>query len=101
MNKIESSKRAILGALLRGCRLTAYDANVIGKTTAGARRIREIRKTYPVLKESVAGEMYCRYYIDPAWLEEYRKNKKRPLGQRIGEFFDDLLRGGMFDTAKA
>lgn len=101
MEKITSSRRAILHALLEGKRLTAYDANIIGKTTAGARRIRQIRETYPVLKEAVPGEMYVRYYMDPEWLANWRKEHKKPLGQRIGDFFDNLLSGGMFEEAKA
>lgn len=101
MDKITSSRRAILKALLEGKRLTAYDANLIGQTTAGARRIRQIRESYPVLKEPVPGEMYVRYYMDPEWLAEWRKEHKKPIGQRIGEFFDNLLSGGMFEEAKA
>lgn len=100
MNKITSSRRAILSALLNGDRLTAFEANKIGNTTAGARRIRQLRETYPILKEPVPGEMYVRYYIDPEWLNEHRQNKKKSFGERIKTFFDDLLRGGMFDTAK-
>jgi hypothetical protein len=87
--------------LLDGDRLTAYEANKIGNTTAGARRIRQLRETYPILKEPVPGEMYVRYYIDPEWLQEHRQNQKKALGQRIGEFFDSLLGGGMFEEAKA
>ena len=100
MNKITSSRSAILKALLEGKRLTAYDANIIGKTTAGARRIRQIRETYPVLKESVPGEMYVRYYMDPEWLAKWKAEHKMSLGQRIGDFFDNLLSGGMFEEAK-
>lgn len=97
MNKITSSRRAILSALLKGRKLTAFEANEIGQTTAGARRIRQIRETYPVLKEPVPGEMYVRYFIDPEWLAEHKRNQKKPIGQRIGEFFDDLFHGGMFE----
>lgn len=101
MNKITSSKKLILQALLDGQRITAYDANIIGHTTAGARRIRQIREDYPVLKEAVPGEMYVRYFMDPEWLAEHRKECRKTLGQRIGSFFDDLLSGGMFDQKKA
>ena len=96
MNKI-SSRKAILSALLRGYRLTAFDANKIGNTTAGARRIRQLRETYPILKEPVPGEMYVRYFIDPEWLAEHKKNQKKPLCERVKTFFDDLLDGGMFE----
>lgn len=101
MNKIASSRKAILSALLRGYRLTAFDANKIGNTTAGARRIRQLRETYPILKEPVPGEMYVRYYIDPEWLHEHKQSQKKALGERIGDFFDNLLSGGMFEEAKA
>lgn len=101
MNKVTSSRRAILRALLKGDRLTAYDANKIGHTTAGARRIRQLRETYPILKEPVPGEMYCRYFIDPDWLHEHKQSQKKAFGERIGDFFDSLLSGGMFEEAKA
>lgn len=101
MNKIKSARLAILNALLRGSRLTAYDANVIGNTTSGARRIRQLRETYPILKEPVPGEMYCRYYIDPEWLHEYRQKQKKPLLERFKTFFDDLFDGGMFEGAQS
>lgn len=97
MNKIASSRKAILGALLRGYRLTAFEANKIGNTTAGARRIRQLRETYPILKEPVPGEMYVRYFIDPEWLVEHKKNQKKTLNEKIEDFFNDLLHGGMFE----
>ena len=102
MNKVTSSRRAILRALLNGEKLTASEANKIGNTTAGARRIRQIRETYPVLKEPVPGEAYCRYYIDPEWLCEFKKKRqKKTIGRRIGDFFNDLLSGGMFEPKLA
>lgn len=97
MNKVETSKRLILNALLRGSRLTSYDANVIGKTTEGGRFIRFIRESYPVLKEQVPGELYYRYYIDPEWLSKYNEYRKRPLSERLKTFFEDLMDGGMFE----
>lgn len=101
MNKITSSRRAILKALLNGDRLTAYDANKIGNTTAGTRRIRQLRETYPILKEPVPGEMYVRYFIDPEWLAEYKKRQEKPLSERIKTFFEDLFEGGMFEGAQS
>lgn len=77
MNKIESSRRLILRALLSGQRITAMDANMIGKTTAGARRIRQIREDYPVKKERVPGEMYYRYFFDDEFLVEWWKSNPR------------------------
>ena len=101
MNKITSSRRAILKALLNGDKLTAFEANRIGNTTAGARRIRQLRETYPILKEPVPGEMYMRYFIDPEWLAEHKKNQKKSLCEKVGSFFDDLLHGGMFEPKMA
>ena len=98
--KRESKQRRILAALLRGLRLTPDDANRIGKTSDGTRLIRFIREEYPVLKAEVAGENYKLYYIDPEWLAEYRKGNRKPIGERIGDFFDDLFKGGMFEEEK-
>ena len=56
MKEKKGAKKArILNALLTGRKLTAYEANEIGKTTEGARVIRNIRESYPVLKCKVAG----------------------------------------------
>lgn len=95
--KREDKQRRILNALLSGMRLTPDDANKIGKTTEGTRMIRKIRETFPVLKVQVAGVNYYQYYIDPEWLAEYRKGNRKPMGERIGDFFDDLFKGGMFE----
>ncbi len=75
MSKIECAKKLILQALLAGQKITAYDANQIGRTTAGARRIRQIREKFPVKKEQVPGESYCRYYLDEDFLFEFWKSK--------------------------
>lgn len=101
MNKITSSRKAILKALLNGDRLTAFDANKIGNTTAGARRIRQLRETYPILKEPVPGEMYVRYFIDPEWLYKYKKEHNKPLSERLKTFFEDLFDGGMFEGVQS
>ena len=101
MNKITSSRRAILSALLRGYKLTAFEANKIGNTTAGARRIRQLRETYPILKEPVPGEMYVRYFIDPEWLAEHKKRQEKPLSERLKTFFEDIFDGGMFEPKMA
>lgn len=66
----------ILRALLKGKKITSQDANRIGKTTEGGRRIREIRDKYPVMKESVAGTKYYRHYLDPDYIEEYRRRNR-------------------------
>lgn len=98
--KRESKQRRILAALLRGMRLTPDDANRIGRTSDGTRYIRFIREDYPVLKAEVAGENYKVYYIDPEWLHEYRKGHNKPLREKIGDFFDDLFKGGMFEERR-
>jgi hypothetical protein len=90
--KAHSAKMLILNALLNGRRLTTFQANMVGGTTEGGRRIRELRDVYPIQKEQVPGERYCYYYL-PA---DYIKEHKRPLKQRLDDFFDDLLNGGMF-----
>lgn len=73
---MEGAKKRILRALLRGQKITTLDANRIGRTTEGGRRIREIRDSYPVLKERVKGEDYFYYYIDRDFLKEHRKQQK-------------------------
>ena len=62
--------------MLRGEKLTTLDANTIGRTTEGGRRIRELRSTYPIIREQVPGERYSWYYIEPEFLKEHRKTQK-------------------------
>lgn len=88
--------RRILNAMLKGRKITPAEANRIGRTTDGTRHIRFIREKYPVKDEKVEGELYHRYWIDEAYLQSLNK----PLGQRIKTFFDDLLKGGMFEEAR-
>ena len=68
-------KSRILNAMLTGARLTPMMANEIGITTEGTRAIRKIRETYPVRSEKVAGELYHRYWIDEAFLMNYKKRQ--------------------------
>lgn len=89
MKEKKGAKKArILNALLEGRVLTAFDANIIGKTTEGARVIRSIREKYPVLKAQVAGENYFQYWIDKDYLESLKQ-----IGKDVknGCFFDKLL----------
>lgn len=95
--KRESKQRRILLALLKGMRLTPDDANRIGKTPDGTRLIRFIREDYPVLKADVAGESYKVYYLDPEWLSRYNAEKRKPFCKKMGEFFDGLFNGGIFE----
>ena len=92
---MQKSKR-ILNAMLQGRKITPFEANQIGNTTDGTRFIRFIREKYPVKSEKVEGELYHRYWID----EEYLQSLNKPLGERIKTFFDDLLKGGMFEEAR-
>ena len=89
--------KRILDAMLKGRKITPADANRIGRTTDGTRYIRFIKEKYPVRHEKVEGELYHRYWID----ENYLAGLKKPLGEKIKTFFDDLLKGGMFEEAKA
>ena len=88
--------RRILNAMLKGRKITPAEANRIGNTTDGTRHIRFIREKYPVKSEKVEGELYKRYWID----EEYLASLKKPIGERIKTFFDDLLKGGIFEEAR-
>lgn len=90
MKKItkEGARQRILAALMRGMRLTSYDANVIGHTTEGGRVIRKIREDYPVMKENVEGTNYCVYYLDPIYLQEA---KQTGVFKRVCEFFNNIF----------
>ena len=92
----QAKSQRILNAMLKGRKITPADANRIGRTTDGTRYIRFIKEKYPVRHEKVEGELYHRYLID----ENYLAGLKKPLGERIKTFFDDLLKGGMFEEAR-
>lgn len=82
------ARARILRALLRGKKITSLEANRIGRTTEGGRRIREIRDKYPVMKEEVEGVKYCRYYLDPAYVAEYRsKNRMHRYWENVVSWF--------------
>ena len=90
--RIHSAKTLILHALLSGRKLTTFQANMVGATTEGGRRIRELREVYPIHKEQVPGERYFCYYLP----EDYIKEHKRSLRERMDDFFTDILSGGIF-----
>ena len=92
----QAKSQRILSAMLQGRKITPAEANRIGDTTDGTRFIRFIREKYPVKDEKVEGELYHRYWID----EEFLAGLKKPLGERVKTFFDDLLKGGMFEEAR-
>ena len=78
------ARTRILRAMLRGEKITPIDANRIGKTTEGGRRIREIRVNYPVIKEKIEGTRYYRYYLDPEYVKDYRRKR------RISRFWENV-----------
>ena len=88
MKTKEGARKRILKALMQGKHLSVFDANLIGKTTEGGRRIRQIREQYPVLKEAVAGSNYCRYYMDP----DYLKQVKSGVFGKVAVFFKRLFK---------
>ena len=96
----QAKGRRILNAMLEGRKLTAFDANQIGRTTDGTRHIRFIREKFPVKSERVPGELYKIYWIDEEYIATLNKAKK-PICGKVGEFFDDLLKGGMFEKMKS
>ena len=76
--KAPNAKKLILQALLEGQRITTLDANIIGHTVAGDRRIREIRKDYPLEDRWATDEVGRRfkvYYMNHEKVNEYRKSK--------------------------
>lgn len=76
--KAPNAKRLILQALLEGQRITTLDANIIGHTVAGDRRIREIRQKY-ALEDVWTSDEYGRrfkvYFMNPEKVNEYRRSK--------------------------
>ena len=88
MKTKEGARKRILKALMEGRRISVLDANIIGNTTEGGRRIRQIREQYPVLKEAVAGSSYCRYYMDP----DYLKQVKSGVFGKVADFFRRMFK---------
>ena len=73
--KAPNAKRLILQALLEGARITSYDANIIGHTVAGDRRIREIRKDHPVedvWTQDEYGRRFKVYFMNPEECKKYK-----------------------------
>ena len=73
--KAPNAKRLILQALLEGARITSYDANIIGHTVAGDRRIREIRKDHPVedvWTQDEYGRRFKVYFMNPEDCKKYK-----------------------------
>ena len=89
MIKIFSSKRRILKAFMNGEVLTTLDANRIGKTTEGGRRIREIRQDYPIVKERIEGSNHYRYYLDRDYLAQSRKEGRF---RKLCELFERVFK---------
>lgn len=77
--KAPNAKRLILQALLEGQRITTLDANIIGHTVAGDRRIREIRQKFPVEDQWTTdeyGRSFKVYFMNP---EECKKYKTKAI----------------------
>lgn len=70
-----TKKNRILNALLMGARLTPQMANDIGVTTEGTRIIRKLRESYPINKEKVEGSVYYRYWMDEAFVKNFKNRK--------------------------
>ena len=88
MKTKEGSRKRILKALMEGRHITAFDANIIGKTTEGGRRIRQIRERYPVLMEAVDGSRCKRYYMDP----DYLKQVNSGVFGKVADFFRRMFK---------
>ena len=89
MKTKEGARKRILKALMEGRHISVFDANIIGNTTEGGRRIRQIRKDYPVMKEfAPGGAKYCLYYMDP----DYLKQVKSGGFGKVTDFFRRMFR---------
>ena len=91
----------IISYLSTGRTITAIKALEIAGTMKLATRISEItKKGYPIVKEWIVtpSNKRCMSYRFP---KEYLDSLKKPFKERIKTFFDDLLKGGMFEHANA
>lgn len=95
-----SQDAKIIAYLMKGYTITPLKALEVAGTMKLATRIGEIaKKGYPIIKEWVVTPSNKRVmsYRLP---KEYLDSLKKPFGQRIKTFFDDLLKGGMFEEAR-
>ena len=82
--KTLAKTKRILYAMLMGEKITPLDANRIGNTTDGTRKIRYLRTKYPIRSEKVKGEPYHVYWIDEDFIQSLKKDNK-------GAFIDSAL----------
>lgn len=95
-----SQNSKIIAYLSKGHTITAIKALEIAGTMKLATRIGEItKKGYPIVKEWIVTPSNKRV-MSYRFPKEYLDSLKKPLGQRIKTFFDDLLKGGMFEEAR-
>lgn len=95
-----SQCNTILDYLKTGKGITQIEATHLWDITRLAARVSDLRKrNYPIVsvREGVGFGSYVRYYLDEGWLDEYKKQNSKPFCKKVGEFFDDLLKGGMFE----
>ena len=92
----QTQHKRILEYLKTGKVLTPLQALGVAGTMKLATRIGElIREGYPIVKE---------WYVTPSGkrVMSYRMEveERKPFGERIKTFFDDLLSGGMFESKR-
>ena len=69
-------KQRILNALLQGQVLTPFEANEIAKSSDATRIIRKLREeNWHIRKERVAGEWYCRYWMEEGFRMNFNADK--------------------------
>ena len=95
-----SQTQIIIDYLNTGRTITAVKALEIAGTMRLAARISDIvKKGYPAVREWVTTPTNKRV-MSYRFSQEYLDGLKKPFKERIKTFFDDLLKGGMFDTKK-
>lgn len=69
-------KQRILKALLNGQVLTPMEANEIARSSDATRIIRKLREeNWHIQKERVAGEWYCRYWMEEGFRQMFKGGK--------------------------
>lgn len=90
----------IIAYLSKGNVITPLKALEIAGTLKLATRISEIaKKGYPIVKEWTITPSNKRV-MSYRFPKEYLDSLKKPFGERIKNFFDDLLKGGMFEEER-
>jgi hypothetical protein len=95
-----SQCNTILDYLKTGKGITQIEATRLWDITRLAARVSDLRKrNYPIasVREGVGFGSYVRYYLDEEWLKEYRRQNSKSFRKRVGEFFENMLEGGMFE----